>query len=40
MKFLEYSDTEDLGNGNERVRYRIKVQQTEKKIFFRIQTRP
>ena len=40
MKFLEFSDTEDLGNGNELIRYRIKPQQTEKKLFFRIQTRP
>jgi hypothetical protein len=40
MKFLEFSDTKDLGNGNEHVRYRIKVQRTEKKLFFRIQTRP
>ena len=40
MKFLEFSDTEDLGNGNELIRYRIKPLQTEKKLFFRIQTRP
>ena len=40
MKFLEYSNTEELGNGNERVRYRIIAQKNEKKIFFLIQTSP